>query len=105
MKKDFEQIAATVLKWAAATFPDKSFHSLADVRRLFEGKCNEFVKCLEELEKFLYGTGRFAKHVPSAAENLSENLAEAFLKAVRVKFVKQSRQMAKLPDLYPDENG
>lgn len=105
LKNDFEQITPAVLKWASAAFPDRFFHNLSDVRRLFQGRCDDFVKCLEEFEMFLYGTGRFAKHIPFAAESLSRNFSEAFLKAVQVKFEKKSKQTSKLPGLYPDGNG
>lgn len=99
-----EQMSSALLAWASAVFPKRSFRSLADIRTLFEGKSDKFVQRLKELEMFLYGTGRFAKHLPKAKENLGKDIFGAFMKVAYVKPSKQVKRKATLPDLYPTDD-
>ena len=104
LKNDFERVSAAILMWAADSFPDKKFVNLADVRSVFQNKSEAFVEKLEELEFYLYGTGRFARHIPSAKEVLGRELCDAFLRAAQLKIKKQRAEKKHLPGLYPDEN-
>ena len=104
LKEDFRAASSAILVWAAANFPDYSFGNLADVRRLFTGKSDEFVRRLEDLEMYLYGTGRFAKHLPTAKENLGKNIVCAFKEAVRLKIQTEPKKKEQLPHLYPDDS-
>ena len=99
-----EEMAAALLAWARALFQESTFLSLSDIRSLFEGKADDFVHQLQELEMFLYGTGRFAKHLPGAKENLGKDVLSAFIRAERVKIYKQGKRKRALPDLYPDDD-
>lgn len=97
-----EKIPNAVLLWAAKTFPEHSFVSLADLRQLFKGRSDDFVQRLEELEQFLYGTGRFAKHFPEAKENLGKDFLDAFTEASQTKIKPEREKRTRLPGLYPD---
>ena len=101
---DVDRISSAILSWAVKTFPERSFISLADVRRLFEGKSDSFVQRLEELEQFLYGTGRFAKHIPEAKETLGKDVLSAFSEASQMKIRSERKKKTRLPQLYPDES-
>lgn len=99
-----DQISDAILAWASAVFFQHTFRSLADVRSLFEGRSDIFVQRLAELEMFLYGTGRFARHVPMAKESLGKNVLNAFLQAEQIKISKPWAKKAMLPDLYPTDD-
>ena len=102
-RNDFKTVEKLILSWAVETFPQETVHNLSDVRKKFEGRSDDFVNQLENLEMYLYGTGRFAKHVPSVKESLGKGLSSAFFQAVQVKFVRASKKKKKLPELYPDD--
>ncbi|MBR4127609.1 MAG: BatD family protein [Alphaproteobacteria bacterium] len=102
-KNDFKAVEKLILAWAVETFPQETFHDLSDVRKKFEGWSDDFVNQLENLEMYLYGTGRFARYVPSVKESLGKGLSSAFFQAVQVKFVRSSKKKTKLPELYPDD--
>ena len=99
---DMEKTAASLLLWAAKRFPEHSFLNLADVRKLFEGRADDFVAKLRELEHYLYGTGRFAKHLPMTGKKLGEEIFSAFQEAARLKYKKQKKEKKNLPALYPE---
>jgi len=104
LKGDFNAASSAILAWAAAICPDCSFFNLTDVKRLFAGKSDEFVRRLEELEMYLYGTGRFAKHLPMAKENLGKDICNAFKEAVQLKIQTKTEKKEHLPRLYPDDS-
>ena len=105
LNNDFERVSQAILAWAVSVFPDASVKNLADVRAEFLEKSPEFVQQLEKLEQYLYGTGRFAKHIPSAKESLGKDLFASFQQAAQIKFPKRKKKKAKLPALYPDDDG
>lgn len=100
---DAERIEAALLAWAAAFFSEKRFLSLSDIRKMFGGENDEFVLRLEALEEYLYGTGRFAKHLPMAAENLGKDIYDAFRTVLAVKRTVKKEKKDSLPRLYPDD--
>ena len=100
---DPEKTAAALLTWGRAKFPDRRIISLSDIRNAFNGQAVDFSAELEALELFLYGTGRFARHLTSTKKMAAENLLKAFYAADRTKIRRQSEQKKYLPDLYPDQ--
>ncbi len=99
---DPEKVAAALLIWAKDKFPDRRIINLSDIRECFNGHADAFIEALNELDLFLYGTGRFARHLPIAKE-MSGKLLQAFYLASQVKTKKNVRQKKYLPDLYPDQ--
>lgn len=100
---DPEKAAAAILLWAQNRFPDGKIVNLNGVRAVFDGRAVDFTAALDELEQFLYGTGRFARHLPAAGETLNKKLLQAFYAAQRVKIKRRGGQKKYLPDLYPDQ--
>lgn len=105
LNNDFEQASQAILAWAVNVFPEVSVKNLSDVRAEFREKSPAFVQQLEKLEQYLYGTGRFAKHIPSAKESLGKDLFASFQQAAQIKFPKRKKKKSKLPALYPDDDG
>ena len=76
---------------------------MSDIRDSFNGQAAAFADVLDELELFLYGTGRFARHLPAAGEMLGKKLLQAFYAAAQVKIKRRAGQKKYLPALYPDQ--
>lgn len=102
LSDDPEKVATALLAWADDKFPDRRIINLSDIRAVFNGRSDDFIASLNELELFLYGTGRFARHLPTAKETLNKRLLQAFYKAEQIKVKNPSKRKKHLPDLYPD---
>lgn len=98
-----EEMEKAVLLWAKGFFPNDRFVSLSDVRSLFSAENEEFVRRLEDLEQYLYGTGRFARHLPETVENLGGKIYDAFKTVSPVKRTRKKEKKNCLPQLYPDD--
>ncbi|MBQ8346848.1 MAG: BatD family protein [Alphaproteobacteria bacterium] len=103
LSDDPEKAASALLAWARDKFPDRRIIDLSDIRESFNGQAADFIAALNELELFLYGTGRFARHLPAARETLGKKLLQAFYAAEQVKIKRRAGQKKHLPDLYPDQ--
>ena len=102
MADDLKKTEQSLLLWAKAKFPHQRIMDLSDIRRIFAGKASDFTAALDELELFLYGTGRFAQHLPGKKHMLARKLWQTFYKARQTKTAKKSKRKKYLPDLYPD---
>lgn len=100
---DPEKASAALLIWARERFPNRRIINLSDIRDSFNGQAAAFADVLDELELFLYGTGRFARHLPAAGEMLGKKLLQAFYAAAQVKIKRRAGQKKYLPALYPDQ--
>lgn len=103
LSDDPEKAASALLAWARDKFPGCRMIDLSDIRKNFNGQAADFIAALNELELFLYGTGRFARHLPAAKETLGKKLLQAFYVAAQVKIKRRSGPKKYLPNLYPDQ--
>ena len=101
LKGDMEKASQALLAWASERFSDRSFFNLADLRKMYEGRSDNFVFQLREVERYLYGTGRFARHLPKTGKKLGREVFAAFAEASRLKHKKKKEKKKNLPSLYP----
>ncbi len=98
----FDEAAKAIVDWAASEHPKRKIVDLSAVRALYAERAADFAADIDELQAYLYATGRFGKHVPSARTALTDKLARSFKQAAALS-VKPAKTVKKhLPDLYPD---
>ncbi len=101
-RDDPQKMVEALLLWAKAVFPQHRIINLSDVKKIFLDHSQEFVQVIDDLEMFLYGTGRFAKHLPSQKENIGKKVLQSFYRVHQARLKNKRKNKKNLPDLYPD---
>ncbi len=94
-------LAAALIRWGKKRFPSVNIRNLSGLRDVYAGTDDGFARTLDGLQDYLYATGRFAKHFPDAAENLTRDVTASFERAERIKIKRKRKVVKRLPDLYP----
>lgn len=101
-KQDFDGAAKAIVDWAKNACPEQKIVDLSGVQTLCAKSAAAFAADVGELQAYLYATGRFGKHVPSAQTALAEKLARSFGQACAAPLKPRAKPKKHLPDLYPD---